>query len=205
VPEARSRAGGRPWRVLVAGACSALVAIVLATLAVPALAQEAETTVPATDAGPTTVIPTTPAPTTAPTCVPAPAPDDIVFFGIMFERDGDTVRFDVRSVQQGPELPSVVSVSFPGEAQYFDEGDAYRVTASPSPEGGYTGRVRQPEGACLPLTVTARGEPLDTSLFGRLAGRWPSMLWAFFVPFAAVMVVLLLLVGLKRLVVWAFR
>jgi hypothetical protein len=161
--------------------------------------------VPTTDAGPTTVIPTAPPPTTAPPCTPAPGEADVVFLGIMLERDGDVVRFDVRSVQQGPELPTVVGVAFPGEAQYFDEGSAYRVVASPTPEGRYAGRIRQPEGQCLPLTVTAGGDPLDTSMFGRLAGEWPRILWAFFVPFVAVLVVLAVVVALKRLVVWAFR
>jgi hypothetical protein len=183
--------------------CAVLVALVLWQGSVPAGAQ-ADTT-PAPESGPTTVIPTTPPPTTAPVCVPTPAETDVVFLGVMIERTGDAVRFEVRSVQQGPELPNVVTVSFPKEAQYFDRGNAYRVTATPTPEGGYTGRVEQPEGFCYPLTLTATGEPIDTSVFGGFFSRWPSILWALFVPLAAVLVVLLVVVGLKRLVVWAFR
>jgi len=200
----RPRRAASGARRVLAGAVGALLALVVLCLsAVPAGAQ-ADTT-PAPDGGVTTVIPTLPPPTTAPACVPTPAATDVVFLGIMIERDGDVVRFDVRSVQQGPELPSVVGVSFPKEAHFFDRGEAYRVTATPTPEGGYTGRVEQPQGFCYPLTLTASGEPIDTSVFGGFFSRWPNILWALFVPFAIVMVVLIVIVGLKRLVVWAFR
>lgn len=181
-----------------------LAAVVLAVLAGPSLAQT-ETTIPPTDAGPTTVIPTTPPPTTAPACEPVPAATDVVFLGIMVDRDGDVVRFEVRSVQQGEGLPTVVGVTFGGDARYFERGEAYRVVATPAEPSSFTGQVRQPEGLCLPLTLTAAGEPLDTSVFGRFFSRWPSILWYLAVPVIAVLVVLVVVVGLKRLVVWAFR
>ena len=195
------------WRAGRAG--RVVAAVVLAVMAVLALAvdpaaAQTDTTV-APDSGPTTVIPTTPPPTTVPACVPVPVETDVIFLGIMIERDGDLIRFDVRSVQQGPELPSVVGVAYPGEARYFDHGDAYRVIATPTENGGFTGRVEQEEGQCVPLTLTASGEPIDTSVFGGFFSRWPNILWAFFVPLAVVLVVLAAIVGLKRLVIWAFR
>jgi len=195
------RRAGRAWCVVAAVVVGLVAALAFAVG--PATAQTDTTVAP--ESGPTTVIPTTPPPTTVPACVPVPADTDVVFLGIMIERDGDLVRFDVRSVQQGPELPSVVGVAYPGEARYFDRGEAYRVIATPTEGGGFTGRVEQHEGQCVPLTLTAGGEPIDTSVFGGFFARWPRILWAFFVPFAVVMVVLFVIVGLKRLVVWAFR
>lgn len=178
----------------------------------PAGAQDPATTAPSPEGGATTSgeAPTSVASvlegSTTTICVPEPGPEDLVFVGTAVDVADDDVRFRVDDVVQGEVAGSFVVVRFDGEGHFFDEGRSYRVVALPRVDGtAWEGAVRQPAGQCLPLTRNADGSAIDTSLFGRLADRWPEIVLAVALPTVGVLLVLVAVVAAKRLIAWAAR